>query len=122
MGVRSLAEILTGRPLAWRDAIPILAEVCLAVDDAHADGLAPAIAFELLTGYLPFPDAKGPAGLITAQLKQTPPVRAVGKATHRFPGVPGPQLPCRYRCVGELDVRGDARYLGDDAPRSHRVL
>ena len=26
----------------------------------------------MITGRLPFPDAKGPAGLITAQLKQTP--------------------------------------------------
>jgi serine/threonine-protein kinase len=30
------------------------------------------VAYELLTGGRPFPDAKGPAGLITAQLKKTP--------------------------------------------------
>jgi serine/threonine protein kinase len=29
------------------------------------------IGYQLITGRLPFPDAKGPAGLITAQLKQT---------------------------------------------------
>ena len=32
------------------------------------------VAFEMLTGRLPFPDAVGPAALISAQLKKTPPV------------------------------------------------
>jgi len=37
--------------------------------DVYAMGV---LGFELMTGRLPFPDAKGPAGLITAQLRKTP--------------------------------------------------
>jgi serine/threonine-protein kinase len=52
--------------------------------DVYAIGV---LAYELTTGRLPFPDAKGPAGLITAQLRQVP-----DPPSHAHPAgsIPGP--------------------------------
>jgi serine/threonine protein kinase len=50
--------------------------------DIYAMGV---LAFELLTGHLPFPDAQGPAELIGAQLKKTPPAPSVANPSGDIP-------------------------------------
>jgi serine/threonine protein kinase len=50
--------------------------------DIYAMGV---LAFELLTGHLPFPDAQGPAELIGAQLKKVPPPPSSANPTGEIP-------------------------------------
>jgi serine/threonine-protein kinase len=44
------------------------------------------VAFEMMTGRLPFPDAVGPAALIAAQLKKVPPSASSAYAAGNIPG------------------------------------
>jgi serine/threonine protein kinase len=50
--------------------------------DIYAMGV---LCFELVIGHLPFPDARGPAELIAAQLKKTPPMPSVANPAGEIP-------------------------------------
>ena len=62
------SAVLLGTP-AYMSPEQCYARPATAASDQYSLGV---VAYEMITGRLPFPDAKGPAGLITAQLKQTP--------------------------------------------------
>jgi serine/threonine-protein kinase len=81
--------------------------------DIYALGV---LAYELLTGRLPFPDAKGPAGLITAQLKQTPKAPStVNPAGNIPPGVDRIIIKCLEKDKNNrfADVNALARAVQD---------
>jgi eukaryotic-like serine/threonine-protein kinase len=83
-------EQLMGKPLDGRS-------------DVYALGV---LAYEMITGRLPFPDAKGPAGLITAQLRQIP--DAPSKANPAA-GIP----PAVDRCILTMLEKDKARRFAD---------
>jgi eukaryotic-like serine/threonine-protein kinase len=79
--------------------------------DVYALGV---LGYEMMTGRLPFPDAKGPAGLITAQLKQTP--APPSKANAQLPpGVDRILLRCLEKDIAKrfADVSALASALAD---------
>jgi len=81
--------------------------------DIYALGV---LAYELSTGRLPFPDAKGPAGLITAQLKQTPKAPSLVNANGNIPpGVDRILLKCLEKDKNNrfADVHTLARAVAD---------
>jgi serine/threonine protein kinase len=93
--------------------------------DIYALGV---LAYELITGRLPFPDAKGPAGLITAQLKQTPPLPSTVAAGRGVPpGVDRVILRClekdknnRFPNVSALSAALQEAMTGQASERAHQ--
>jgi tRNA A-37 threonylcarbamoyl transferase component Bud32 len=83
--------------------------------DVYALGV---LAYELMTGQLPFPDAKGPAGLITAQLKQTPKAPSVVRPAG---GIPAAVDALILRCL-EKDKNNRFADVSAVAAASNEVL
>jgi serine/threonine protein kinase len=94
--------------------------------DMYALGV---LTYELVTGRLPFPDAKGPAGLITAQLRQTPEPLSKAVPQGRIPPAVdqlvlkmlGKDKESRYSDVNELREELNRIMYQADAPPSTPV-
>jgi serine/threonine-protein kinase len=86
--------------------------------DIYAMGV---LGFELLTGRLPFPDATGPAALIAAQLKKTPPPPSVARPASPLPPLP-PAIDQLIARMLEKDRNNRFADTGALAAECHQLL
>jgi serine/threonine-protein kinase len=70
----NVARIISPGPIAYFSPEQLMGKPLDGRSDLYALGV---IGYQLVSGRLPFPDAKGPAALITAQLKQAVPALSV---------------------------------------------